>query len=437
MLIENANSFAPHTPGPAPADVQGVLNGRPATLTGKHGTITCGEVALTWEVITDPDRFAALHDEWNGLWLRAQAPRVSQQFDWLWTGWTVCAKPRGFGLWVLVVRRNGVAVAGWPLMLRQRGGVRIADTLGSQGTEFDSLLMAADLAEACGAQGQIDALIWDLAARHLPVDLVCAAFVRAGTARDAVLSAAGIARTSETLPSPVVELSGGDRATAWERYWSTRSKSLRKSNERRRRRLTDDAVLETRILTDPIEITQVIDEMLAAKRAWMAARFLQNHFIARPDYRNFLVAMATATPDPGLGHMSVMVLERDGKRVAIKLGTVDRTRYEGFISTYDTAFEHCSPGTLVQLDCFEWCAQNGLDYDTRIGAEAYKAQWATRDDPATTHWLALTIKGALYLAARERLRQWRETRGQLRAAVPERWRQWLRPVKTLLRPESD
>lgn len=439
MLIDNARSFAPHTPGVAPADACALLSAdRPAPI-GMTGTAQCGDVALSWEVITDPDRFAAIRDEWDGLWLRADSPRGSQQFDWLWTGWSICAKPRGFGLWVLVLRRNGQAVAGWPFMIRPRGGIRVADSLGSQATEFDPLLVTADLAAACGPHGNVDALLWDLAAEHLPADVVCAAFVRAGSARDRVLAQSGRTRQSETLPSPVVDFNASDKTgtAAWDVYWASRPKGMRRSNERRTRRLNDDGVVVIRWLTDPHERTAMIDRILSAKIQWMAARNLRNHFIARPDYRDFLVAMACAEPSPGMARFAVQVLERDGRFIAGKLGTIDNTRFESFISTYDPAFDPFSPGTILQIESLRWCAENGLEYDMRIGAEAYKLQWATRDDPVTTHWIALSAKGALFIRARRGLHAWHARRAQLRAAIPDSWRTRWRSARAALRSKPE
>ena len=434
MLIDNARSFAPHAPGEIPADVRAALATDRSVPMGINGTEQCGDLALTWEVVTDPERFAALRDEWNALWLRAATPRGSQQFDWLWTGWSICAKPRGFGLWVLVVRRNGLAVAGWPFMIRRRGGIRIAESLGSQATEFDPLLMAADLPDTCGAQGNIDALLWDLAARHLPADLVCAAFVRAGSSRDRVLAQSGRTRQSETLPSPVVDFtaSGKSGSAAWDAYWASRPKGMRRSNERRTRRLADEGVVVTRWLTDPGERTATIDRILAAKIQWMRERNLRNHFLDRPDYREFLVAMATVEAAPGMAKFAVQVLERDGRFIAGKLGTIDRTRFESFISTYDPAFEPFSPGTILQAECLRWCAENGLEYDMRIGAEAYKFLWSTRDDTVTTYWLAISGKGALYIHARRSLHAWHATKARARAAIPDRWRNTWRSAKALL-----
>ncbi len=73
---------------------------------------------------------------------------------------------------------------------------------------------------------------------------------------------------------------------------------------------------------------------------------------------------------------------------------------EGFVTVYDAAYAKWSPGSLLLAECLEWCFDNGLSYDFRIGEEDYRRLWATGARPVTTHAVALSRRGVLVLALR-------------------------------------
>lgn len=374
---------------------------------------------LTFEIITEAPRLEALRTEWDALWHRAEAPRLSQSFDWIWTGWRLCHAPRGRRLCVVTLRAAGRLVVVWPMVLWRAQGVRVAGPLGSDSTEYDTLLVEA----GDEAAPYLDAA-WAYAQSHVPADVLNIGFVFAGSLRAASLAAVGRARRVEQLPSPMVALR--DFAD-WAAYWRSRKSGLRNSNGRRRRRLEELGPVASRFLTEPAEIADGIDIALRAKAAWMAQKGLDNHFIRRPDFRAFLVALASAPV--ACGALRVMVLELDGKAVAVKIGSVDGTRLEGYISTYDFRYDAYSPGSLMQIDSFIWCKEHGLDYDMRIGDEAYKADWATAQPEVTAYAIALTRRGVYGLWRREADEAVRIRIDRCRAAVPLAWRA---KVKALL-----
>ncbi|HZU63664.1 MAG TPA: GNAT family N-acetyltransferase [Novosphingobium sp.] len=377
-------SALPHMPAPALAAAQ----------------------ASGWQcaAITDPQALAALAPEWNALWARADAPRLSQGAEWALAGWRICAAPRGARLWVLTLREEGRLVLVWPLEVRREKGIRIARPLGSDGTEYDGLLHAAS-----PRAGAWLAAAWAYAAAHLPADGVVVPFVGEGSARAASLVGKGLWQRRETLPAPFVRLRDG---AGWQAYWQSRSKNLRNGSNRRRRRLEELGPVAFRLLEEPAEIRAAIALMLRAKAAWMAARGLANPCITRPDFRSFLEE--AALHPAACGSTRLMVLDLCGQPAAIKLGTLDGTRFESFISTFDPALDAYSPGTLLQVESLRWCADHGLDYDMRIGAEGYKADWATGDAPVTSHTIALTLRGVGWLWAQAADYQFRLRRDGLR-----------------------
>lgn len=62
-------------------------------------------------------------------------------------------------------------------------------------------------------------------------------------------------------------------------------------------------------------------------------RGLRNDWIGRPDYRNFLLALASR-PGP-LGNLTMFVLKLNGMPIAAQLNSVDRSRVESYTVVYD------------------------------------------------------------------------------------------------------
>ena len=372
--------------------------------------------AFTVEVVRDETRFAEIRGEWESLWHRAEAPRQSQSFDWAWRAWRICAPRLSRRLWILVLRDKGRAVLIWPMTLRCKAGCRIAEELGSESAEYDPLLT-----EQGAAAGDYLDTAWTEVERNLPADIVHVPLVTVGSRREAILARAARMRVVDRMPSPVASLGDG-----WAAYWSSRTKNLRKSSDRCRRRLEEIGEVESRWITSQAEIATIIDAMLRQKLKWMKIQGLNNGFIGRREFRDLLITMAsTAT---GCGQMRINTLSLAGQAIAIELGSDDGNRFESYVSTYDPEYSAFSPGTLLQIETMKWCASRRLDYDMRIGQEDYKSKWATQNATVANYDVTLTWYGAIYLALRASRFAIRHGRNRLRNAVPVDLRRRLKPV---------
>ena len=364
--------------------------------------------ALTCDVVTSAARLEELRAEWDDVWHRAAAPRHSQSHDWAMAAWQISASRRSRDLWVLVMRQAGRPVLIWPMTLRRKAGCRIAEGLGSDSCDFDPLLVA-DGPQA----GDAMATAWAYVRACLPADIVHIPFVAVGSRRAATLAGHGLSRFVDPLPCPVVEIA---QTRDWSAYWTSRKKKLRQGIARRQRRLEELGQLEIRWLHDHAEIVTAIDAMLGWKADWARAKGLRAAFLERADYRQFLIAMATRATD--CGQMKVMAALLDGRPIAVSTGSTDGHRFEGYVTTFDRAYDAVAPGTLLLAACLQWCSEQGLDCDMRIGAEPYKLDWATTDAPVANHDVTLTARGAAYLALRVGLFRTRHWRDRLRNALP-------------------
>jgi CelD/BcsL family acetyltransferase involved in cellulose biosynthesis len=346
------------------------------------------------------DRFCGLRAEWDALWARTATRRVSQGFDWCLAGWRTTGAPRGRRLRIVVMRQGGRAVVIWPMTVGRRLLWRRAGPLGPESTDYDPVLVE-DGPEAAERLR----LAWRYVLRGCDADIVTIPFVRHETVMHRILAADGTRRATRTLPCPFVVW---DRTTSWDAYWRARAPRLRRGIRRRRRRLAECGTVASEMVDDPAALPAVLDWAIAAKIDWLARKRLPNTFLPTPEYRAFLRDVgAHAAP---AGRLIAFVLRLDGRPVAAKIATVNDTRCEILLTVFDPAYAAHGPGQLLLADALAWCAQRGLPCDFRLGAEAYKYDWATGDCAATTHHLAATPWGTLLLAAHAVRRRWRAAR---------------------------
>jgi CelD/BcsL family acetyltransferase involved in cellulose biosynthesis len=360
-----------------------------------------------FEIVTDPDRFLALRAEWDALWARTATRRFTQSFDWCMAAWQTTGAPRGRALRIVVMRADGQAVLIWPMTVGRLGLWRLAGALGPEASEYDPVLV-----ENGPHASEHLRIAWQFVRRHCRADIVKVPFVRGETVLHRILSADGALRDAKTLACPFVVWDG---TASWDDYWRSRRSELRRIVRRRRERLAETGTVTCAVIDDPAALREVIDWTLAAKIAWLDRKRQTNNFLPRPEFRDFLHAVAAVAPHTG--RLIAFALRVDGQTIAAQIATIDDFRCEMFITVYDPAFSAYSPGQLLLADSMKWCQAQCLTYDFRIGAEAYKYAWANGDCPATTYHVAATPWGALMLAGHALRQRWRQAKVRLHGAA--------------------
>ncbi len=362
--------------------------------------------ASPFQVVTTEADFLALAPEWDALWARADRPFLSRGFAWCLAGWRSTGKPRGRRLRIVTMREEGRIVLIWPMTVRRRLFLTAAAALGPESTEYDPILVEAGPDAARRIREA-----WDFVRQDAGIDVVTIPFARQDSDAHAVLSThAGVART-HTLPAPEAHF-----GASWDAYWRTRSANLRNGLTRRRKRLAEQGTVTSAWVEDDAEFETLLDWALTRKRDWMRRTGLANDFIATTEYRDFLLALWRQPT--AMGRLAMLALRVNGVPVAVKIGCLDGTRLEGFITTYDRAWSTYSPGQIILADCLAWCQANGLYYDFRIGDEAYKRDWSTGVCMATTLTLATNALGALLIQAGTLAERAQALRAHVQAWVP-------------------
>jgi CelD/BcsL family acetyltransferase involved in cellulose biosynthesis len=211
---------------------------------------------------------------------------------------------------------------------------------------------------------------------------------------------------------------------SWDGYWKSRSANLRKGTKRARKKLEALGQANFEVIDDPTRFDAVLEWTIRKKIEWLARTGLGNDFIGEPEFQEFWSTyrrVSTAS-----GRAVAFILTIDGRVIASKIGTLDNTRYEGFTATYDKEFEECAPGVLLLVHNLQWCCERGLEFDFRIGDEAYKSNWFSGTREMTTYEIANGAWGTLYLAFRKHLWIGRHLWNYARRSVPAEYREQIK-----------
>jgi CelD/BcsL family acetyltransferase involved in cellulose biosynthesis len=366
---------------------------------------------LRVELLSAEAELAALAPAWDELVCAMPRPSPFLLNAWLVEWW------RHFGdggrLAVLTAFRGDRLVAGLPLFVRRRLGLRTLEFVGGTKAALADVLLGpkeGDSTAALVAEAG-DGLDHDFAnVFGLPVG---SRLTRTPAWRDL--------RLIERLESPVLDLSDG-----WDAVYERRFPPKARQNRRRRRRQLDQlGSVEISIARKPDELGPAFDEAarLYALR-WRGRREGSGLMSAAGAdfYRSVLVRLA------GQDVPRVLTLRVDGRPVAANVYLLlSRTLY-GLVMAFDPAFARYAPGSEALYSALEAAAGQGVTRAEFLGAATgHKQQFTDRVEPIYQGiGLEQTVRGrlgagALVAGIRLRRRAKRsETARRLYAHVPRR-----------------
>ncbi|WP_031361203.1 GNAT family N-acetyltransferase [Caballeronia sordidicola] len=342
------------------------------------------------DIITDPDAFLALRDEWNALWSQVDG-RHHQAFDVCWQCWTQAAKPSGYRLRCIVYRENGELVLVWPLMSHRRFFCTVLEPLAPGTAEHTSILTATGSSAALNAA-------WRAATQHCHADLFSIPYVAKNAAlHDLASRHAGLVAAKQDVSATALLRKEPD----WTAYCNTLGTLSKKKPGARERRFEKEGVLDIRILEadDTHAHAQWVDWMLARKREWAEHFEKSGPWLYSQGYRDFLVSLADGTHAQPMGTVFVMTL--DGLPVAAYIMGLGHTCVNGLIGAFDSKFSRFAPGSILMERCVKWAWENRMDLDFGIGTEEFKGYWSRGNVlPNTSFQIATTQWGKLAFHAK-------------------------------------
>jgi len=381
--------------GDLPAKTKKRLSCVPATLADQP------IAQIDVEVLACADTLAALRGEWDALTDVASC-HASDTWAWAMAGWHCIAAQGDAALRVIVARTDGRLVGLWPLVRYQTWRGAVLRPLGSQATEYASIIT-----EPTRHAEAIALAIWRRAAGL--GDALILPHVRAGTLLDLIAGAKARIATRDSTTTRWVDFTPHPD---FESFLSTIHHDRLATLRRTRRRLAREGDLAVVAVKDPAERAEVIDWALERKQEWLRENAISNPWIGTDGYRRFLHTLSADARSP----LRIFTLRLSGRNIAAAILSQHGMWLESNIVAHDSSWNRFSPGTVLMTETLRFAFEQGVQFDFRIGEQRYKSSWANETCRATTVHAALTMRG-LPLVAAEATRLTRlRLRGRLRQA---------------------
>jgi CelD/BcsL family acetyltransferase involved in cellulose biosynthesis len=338
-------------------------------------------------LVTDPEDFAALRAQWNAVAASSRSDAVFSSHEWFTAAWQW--RQRTARLWLLCLHQSGNLAAVLPLVLqetRRRGmTVRELSPLTVPDTQWFDLIVAERDA-AAASEAFADALEqrrgeWDV----LRLKYLAPGAMLASSFRDALARRGFATRLHPDGGNPFVPLDG-----AWESYYATRSRSLKKANNLAANRLAKAGTVHIESLApgagDAAEVDRFLDRAIAiSARSWKSRT---GNSLDNLGPQAFARALAHAAH--GRGWLSIWVLTLDDRPLAMEYQLVADGCVYALRSDFDAEFEEISPGSHLNRTLLQQLFGRGLRrYYMGPGENAYKHRWT--DQVAPVH--AVTAYG--------------------------------------------
>jgi CelD/BcsL family acetyltransferase involved in cellulose biosynthesis len=338
-------------------------------------------------IISDPRRLKRLERAWSALYRAAEAPHLSDSFEWAWLSWNLVCAPRGRQLSCAVVWRSSRILAILPLAVSRRGPWCLARPLTSESTEYCPYLIDSSARPEDVFEAMLSAL------RRHGVDAVRFNWARDDGALGRWLATRSDAVRTLTLPSTEVRFRAFGE---WNRYRGQLAHRVRTHLHRARQRAAKLGELAFVEVTEPAERAAVWRWMIEHKRRWLARRDLDSHWLGAPEYERFMLKSLEVF---GPERMRIFALKLNGAVIAADLCNIGGARLEQFFNVFDDGYKHIGPGNLLREYCTQWAFARGMDYDLRPGRQPYKHDWASEVAAVSDYTVPLTWLGRRFLVS--------------------------------------
>lgn len=345
------------------------------------------------EIIRDMEDAAAV---WRGFEQDA-AMTVFQSHAWLAAWWQCVGTRRSAQPVICVVRQeNGRPGMILPLALERRFGLPSLVWMAECEADYHAPLLDRDFAARC--DHAMVAATMTAIADSVPEARMIALCKTATRVGDLANPLAMLAHRPHPAAAHAISLAG-----TWEDFYAAkRSKSTRRRDRQRLRRLEDMGDLRFEIAQDAPARHSLLEAILAQKAGWFAARGIADPFAA-PEVRAFLHRLIDTPALSDVLHISAMTL--DGEVVAGNFGYVHKGRFYAVIGsvTGGPAGRH-SPGVFHLHALMRWCMAHGIGVlDLTVGDEGYKKEWCDTTLNLVDIHLPLSFGGTLAMAGAQTL----------------------------------
>jgi CelD/BcsL family acetyltransferase involved in cellulose biosynthesis len=328
--------------------------------------------------------FIRLETAWDELAGSVSTSRYTQTFQWCQVGWQTRHHRENDRLICATVWDDEQLIAVWPFMSRQGPfGMRI-DPLGcGSEEEYGDPLIADHVDHDHICRKLLDLLKTAGDLMHVP-------FVENEGPMKRALASSGLYR----LPIPVkASAVRRKRNEGFDKFLRGYPSDFRASLKQKRKQLDKLGQLRFELPDDSESYAATVDWVIEEKQDWLLRNQKRNPWFFEDATRHFF--LVAATQRSCLGRIGLFRLILDGKTIAAFLATIDRTRIEVFVTSFDPAYARFSPATLLIEDTIRWGFERGLSFDMRVQPSQDKDSWANVSTDYVSYFAPLSLMGAV------------------------------------------
>jgi CelD/BcsL family acetyltransferase involved in cellulose biosynthesis len=196
----------------------------------------------------------------------------------------------------------------------------------------------------------------------------------------------------------------------WESYYQSLARDFRHSLRRTRRRLAQRGNLSFEAVTNHEQFQPIIDWLFSHKTEWIVKTKQRSPWQNAELYKKFIIEVMTGRE--GGGNITLFVLKVDGQITSAALIRISKFSAEGFIAAFDRSYSKYGVGQLLYEDILKWAFEQRLDFDFRIGDQAFKKRWTNHESKVITYQIVNSIWGTVFFWAsrcRSKLRSLRHS----------------------------
>jgi CelD/BcsL family acetyltransferase involved in cellulose biosynthesis len=332
---------------------------------------------LNVSLITTEEGFHGLRETWNVL-ARAAGGAIFLHHEWFHAAWEW--RKESASLFVLVAWDAEQAVGILPLIsvreTRRFGVIRRLELLTVPDTQFCDLIAAPEdrsrAAALIGTELHRRRGEWDrLMLRYLPktaaVHELKAALAERGYAVE-------VMHQDRNLFVPL--------DSAWEAYYTSRTRSLKKANNLAANRLKKTGAVTIECVSGDNRDMQTVEDALEravdiSRRSW---KHTTGNSLDHSGPNRFIRTLTTHAIDRRW--LALWLLAIDGRPVAMEYQLVDGANVYALRADFDTACEEVSPGSHLMRTLLESFFGKGMQrYYMGPGENAYKTRWTEEFEP--------------------------------------------------------
>jgi CelD/BcsL family acetyltransferase involved in cellulose biosynthesis len=316
------------------------------------------------DVMTRPEDFHALEDDWNRLWDGGRRREIFTSFPWAkayFITYTSVAKPA-----IAVARRKDRVSA----ILPMAGNGSELRFIGYPHSDYCDIL--CDERTDVGDLRALVAALWkavpELKVFHFNRLNETSAFARIASSANWRLGFPRSLRRGHLCP--LID-GGNDPAAVF-------GALMRKENPRRcERRLSEKGAVSLRHIETREAIRQNMETFFDQHRRRRMLKFGSGGMFEEAKTRMFFLSLVDQF-DPA-GPLRFAVLTAGEKPVAFHFGFELDGRYIWYVPTFDVAYRADRPGLVMLRHLFDYAIRRGLTaFDFTIGDEEYKSRFANR-----------------------------------------------------------